>query len=56
MSLIYEFALVLITKLFYYRDIYNGRPTSGFFLRRLITDIDPTESNGIEASLLLIQS
>ena len=47
MSLIYGVALVLITKLFYYRDIYNGIPTSGFFLRRIITDIDPTESNGI---------
>jgi hypothetical protein len=47
MSLIYELAIVLITKLFYYRDIYNGRPTSGFFLRRIITDIDPIESNGI---------
>ena len=47
MSLIYELALILITKLFYYRDIYNGRPTSSFFLRKVITDIDPTESNGI---------
>ena len=47
MSLICELALVLITKLFYYRDIYNGRPASGFFPRGLITVIDPTESNDI---------
>jgi len=46
--LIYERAFILMNQCLYFREIYNGRPSSsGSSLRRHLIDIDPIESNRI---------